>query len=205
MAYVYMHTRLDTDEVFYIGISSDNNDSTYKRAFSKKGRGKFWRDLTKNVLYKVDIILDGLTWNEACLKEIELIAKYGRRDLSLGTLVNLTKGGDGVNGYHHTEEHILKLKINATGSNNSNAKSCIHFNTNSIFKSLKEGCEHFDLNYKTQKNAILKKYSTAQFYFDNEYFERPTKEGISKKLSNIRVGEQNHRFGKPAWNKRETS
>ena len=51
MAYVYMHTRLDTNEVFYIGISSDNNDNTYKRAFSKKGRGKFWRDLTKNILY----------------------------------------------------------------------------------------------------------------------------------------------------------
>ena len=99
---------------------------------------------------------------------------------------------------------ILKLKINATGSKNSNAKTCIHFNTKTSFKSLKEGCEYFGLSYKTQKNAILKKYSTSQFYYDNEYFERPTKEEISKKLSKIRVGEQNHRFGKPAWNKRET-
>lgn len=196
MAYVYMHTRLDTNEVFYIGISSDNNDNTYKRAFSKKGRGKFWRDLTKNVLYKVNIIIDSLTWDEACLKEIELIAKYGRRDLSLGTLVNLTKGGDGVTGYHHNEERILKLKINATGSNNTNAKSCIHFDTNINFKSLKEGCEHFGLNYKTQKNAILKKYSTAQFYFDNEYFERPTKEQISKKLGLLRIGNQNWKGNK---------
>ena len=29
--------------------------------------------------------------------------------------------------------------------------------------------KNFGLNYKTQKNAILKKYSTAQFYFDNEH------------------------------------
>lgn len=204
MAYVYMHTRLDTDEVFYIGISSDNNDSTYKRAFSKKGRSKFWRDLTKNALYKVDIILDDLTWDKACLKEIELIAKYGRRDLSLGTLVNLTKGGDGVNGYYHNEERILKLKINATGSNNSNAKSCIHFDTKTSFKSLKEGCEYFGLNYKTQKNAILKKYSTAQFYFDNEYFERPTKEQISKKLGLLRIGNQNWKGNKKTLKEKQS-
>ena len=31
MAYVYKHTRLDTNEVFYIGIGSQNK---YKRAFS---------------------------------------------------------------------------------------------------------------------------------------------------------------------------
>ena len=204
MSYVYIHTRLDTNEIFYIGISSNNINGKYTRAFSKKGRGKFWRDLTKNILYKVDIVFDDLTWEEACSKEIELITKYCRRDLSLGKLVNLTNCRDGVNGYKHNDERILKLKINATRSKNSNAKTCIHFDTKTSFKSLKEGCEHFGLSYKTQKNAILKKYSTAQFYFDNEYFERPTKERISKKLSNIRVGEQNHRFGKPAWNKRKT-
>jgi hypothetical protein len=204
MSYVYIHTRLDTNEIFYIGISSNNINGKYTRAFSKKGRGKFWRDLTKNVLYKVDIIFDNLTWEEACSKEIELIAKHGRRDLSLGTLVNLTNGGDGVNGYQHNDERILKLKMNAEGSKNPNAKTCTHFDTKTSFKSLKEGCEYFGLNYKTQKNAILKKYSTAQFYFDNEYFERVTKEEISKKLSKIRVEEQNHRFGKPAWNKRKT-
>jgi hypothetical protein len=38
---------------------------------------------------------DDLTWEESCEKEIELIALYGRRDLGLGTLVNLTNGGEG--------------------------------------------------------------------------------------------------------------
>lgn len=191
MSYVYIHTRLDTNEIFYIGISSNNNNGKYTRAFSQKRRGKFWKDLTKNILYKVDIIFDNLTWEDACSKEIELINKYGRRDLSLGTLVNLTNGGDGVNGYQHNDERILKLKINAIGGKNPNAKTCTHFDTKINFNSLKEGCEYFNLNYKTQSNAILKKYSTAQFYFDNKYFEKPTKEQISKKLGLLRIGNQN--------------
>jgi hypothetical protein len=37
-----------------------------------------------------------LTWEEACEKEKEFIQLYGRRDLGLGTLVNMTDGGDGV-------------------------------------------------------------------------------------------------------------
>ena len=38
MAYVYKHTRLDTNEIFYIGIGSDNS---FNRAFSKKKRNNF--------------------------------------------------------------------------------------------------------------------------------------------------------------------
>ena len=34
MAYLYRHIRLDTNEIFYIGIGSDIN---YKRAFIKRG------------------------------------------------------------------------------------------------------------------------------------------------------------------------
>ena len=203
MSYVYIHTRLDTNEIFYIGISSNNNNNKYTRAFSKKGRGKFWKDLTKNILYKVDIVFDNLTWEKACLKEIELISKYGRRDLSLGTLVNLTNGGDGINGYRHNDERILKLKMNSKGSNNSNAKSCTHFNTKISFKSLKEGCEYFSLNYKNQTNAILIKYSTAQFYFNDKYFQRPNKEEISKKLGLLRIGNQNWKGNKKTLDERK--
>ena len=59
------------------------------------------------------------------------------------------------------------------------------------FGSLKEGCDYFNLSYKTQTSALKRKYSTAQFYFENEYFERPTKQSISKKLGELRVGNQN--------------
>jgi len=47
----------------------------------------------------------------AHLVEQELISKFGRKNLGLGTLLNLTDGGDGVSGIKHvrTAEHCRKL------------------------------------------------------------------------------------------------
>ena len=70
MAYVYKHIRKDRNEVFYIGIGTQDK---FKRAFSKIKRNDFWRNIASKTEYEVVIIYDGLTWEEACLKEIELI------------------------------------------------------------------------------------------------------------------------------------
>jgi hypothetical protein len=195
MAYVYKHIRVDKNEVFYIGIGSDNKGK-FTRAYSRKGRSKFWKDLTKNTQYKVEILHANITWKEACQKEKELILQYGRKDLSTGTLCNLTDGGDGVNGYTHNKERLFKLSKNSKGSNNPKAKSCVHFDTSMKFNCLKDGCEYFNLKYGSQASAIKRKQSTAQFYFENEYFERPTKEQISKKLGKLRIGNQNWKGSK---------
>jgi hypothetical protein len=91
MAVVYQHRRLDNNELFYIGIGK-----TEKRAYSKNGRNKYWNRVAFKVGYKVEIVLEGLTWKEACDKEKELIKEYGRKDLNTGILVNMTGGGDGT-------------------------------------------------------------------------------------------------------------
>jgi hypothetical protein len=95
MAYIYKHTRNDTNEVFYVGIGSGK---TYKRAYKKTGRNKFWQNIVNKTFYTVTIIEDKLSWEEACTKEIELIKMFGRRDLNKGSLVNLTDGGEGSKG-----------------------------------------------------------------------------------------------------------
>jgi len=95
---VYKHIRLDTNEVFYIGIGNP------KRPYNKNSRSDFWKRVTNKTDYKVEIIYSDLTWEEACEKEIELIEFYGRRDLGNGTLVNLTDGGEGISGYEMTNE-----------------------------------------------------------------------------------------------------
>jgi hypothetical protein len=92
MAYLYRHVRLDTNKVFYVGIGSDLN---YSRAHRKTTRNKFWNRIVEKTNYRVDIVLDNLSWEEARIKEIEFISIYGRRDIGIGTLVNLTDGGDG--------------------------------------------------------------------------------------------------------------
>jgi hypothetical protein len=110
MAYLYRHIRLDTNEVFYVGIG------TYlKRCFDKTRRNKFWKNIISKTKYRVDIVFQDIPREEAIIKEIEFIALYGRRDLGLGTLVNLTNGGDSGGGEQNkgrvfTNEHIQKLK-----------------------------------------------------------------------------------------------
>ena len=50
------------------------------------------------------MIAENLSEQAAFDLEIELIAKYGRKDLGTGILRNLTDGGDGASGYRYTEE-----------------------------------------------------------------------------------------------------
>ena len=99
MAVVYRHIRLDKNEVFYIGIGI-----TDKRAYDKRKRNNYWNNITSKSKYRVDILFDDLTYQQAKEKEIEFIKFYGRKDLGLGTLCNMTDGGDGSTGYKPTEE-----------------------------------------------------------------------------------------------------
>lgn len=109
MAYVYKHIRLDTNEVFYVGIGTQDK---YKRAFSKRSRNVFWKNITSKTEYLVEIISDNITWEEACIKEKQLILELGRRDLKLGTLVNMTDGGDGTINVKHSRQWYEKQKEN---------------------------------------------------------------------------------------------
>lgn len=113
MAYVYRHIRLDKNEPFYIGIGSDDN---YNRAKTSTRRNKHWLNISK-FWFEVDILFDNLTWNEACEKEKEFIALYGRSDLGKGVLCNLTNGGDGVLGriFKHSEDSKLKMSKTRKG------------------------------------------------------------------------------------------
>ena len=113
MAYLYRHIRLDKNEPFYIGIGSDEN---YNRAKTNTRRNKHWFNISK-FGFEVDILFDNLTWDEACEKEKEFIALYGRSDLGKGVLCNLTNGGDGVLGriFKHSEDSKLKMSKTRKG------------------------------------------------------------------------------------------
>jgi hypothetical protein len=114
MAYVYQHIRLDTDEVFYIGIGSDT-EGKYIRAYKKNGRNLHWNHIVNKVGYRVEILKDGISWEEAYEEEKRFIKLYGRRNLNEGNLVNLTDGGDGTMGAIVSEETRLKLSELAKG------------------------------------------------------------------------------------------
>ena len=99
MAYIYKHIRKDTGDVFYIGIGK-----TKRRATDRNNRNDRWTKVVNKVGFEVEIINDGLSWEEACETEKKLIKEYGRADLGEGKLVNMTDGGDGINNYSHSDE-----------------------------------------------------------------------------------------------------
>lgn len=107
MTYVYQHIRLDTNEIFYIGISRGKK---YNRANLKVRRNPYWTNIINKTNYKVEIIYDDISWEEACIIEKRLIAKYGRKDNNTGILSNMTDGGEGKVNVVYTEEQKEKLK-----------------------------------------------------------------------------------------------
>lgn len=129
MAYLYRHIRLDKNVPFYIGIGNDNNGK-YVRAFhgAKSRRcSRIWKRIVAKTPYEVEIILDNLSWKDACKKEIEFIALYGRIDKGTGSLANQTDGGEGVLGLIQSKESIKRSTEKRKGriqSAEERAKRC---------------------------------------------------------------------------------
>jgi hypothetical protein len=107
MAYVYRHIRFDKNEPFYIGISRGAKPNNH-RAKSSQGRNVIWKNIANKTEWDVEIMMDGLTWGEAKLKEIEFVKLYGRINKKTGILSNMTDGGDGGLGVLISEESRIK-------------------------------------------------------------------------------------------------
>jgi len=111
--YVY-ELRLD-GRVFYVGkgtgkrLTSHHQEARLPRATARVYRKirKIWRQGQDFEAVKVR---EGLSHEEAFRVEIELIAKYGRRNLC-----NLTDGGEGGKGYKPSKESRRKMSVSQTG------------------------------------------------------------------------------------------
>jgi hypothetical protein len=93
MAIVYQHKRKDNDEIFYVGIGKNESRAYVKYEGS---RGPAWRNYISKYEYVIEITHKDISWEEACSIEKYLISFYGRKDLGLGKLVNMTNGGEGI-------------------------------------------------------------------------------------------------------------
>lgn len=115
--YVYRHIRLDKNEPFYVGIGNKKN---YERAYQTKPdrRNQIWGKVFNKTNIRIEILLEGLTKNQASEKEQEFIKLYGRIDLNTGILCNMTDGGDGIWNCIRSEETKEKLRQQKLGNKN---------------------------------------------------------------------------------------
>lgn len=103
---VYQHRRLDTDDIFYIGIGKSK-----KRAFikCKYARNKYWTKIKNKTEYNIEILHENVSLDLACQIEIYLINYYGRSDLKKGKLCNMTDGGEGCNNLSKESRERINL------------------------------------------------------------------------------------------------
>lgn len=168
MYYVYKHTRLDKNEVFYIGIGTkptgkvlanlgNTHRALYYRAYEKKkSRNAYWKNIIAKTDYKIEIIFETNNIQLVKQKEIELIALYKN------TLCNLTAGGEGIESYKHTQETKEKIRNAGLGRK---------MPLNSVIKSNKRKYKKI-IMYKENFEKLFDSLQEASIYLGNEKYFR---------------------------------
>lgn len=166
--YIYLHINPLRNEIFYVGKGCG------KRAFSKSGRSSFWKNIVKKYGYIVDIVEDNLTEDEAFKREVFYIKKIGRRDLGLGTLINMTDGGEIGNNRYRTLDHRTNLSKSLKGRvytddykiNMSKVQKDRLLNMTEEYK--KNMTKHIDRNGVKHSDESKFKMSNTRKNFDND-------------------------------------
>jgi hypothetical protein len=104
--YTYVHKKMDTGEVFYVGKGIN------KRAWDTLHRNKFWQNVVKKHGFTAEIVSYWDSEQDALNQEVELISKHKATGAKL---CNLTAGGDGIVGLKRTKEHNKKISISKIG------------------------------------------------------------------------------------------
>lgn len=99
--YVYIHRRLDTGDIFYVGKGSR------RRAWSSDRRNTWWKNVANKSGFDVEIWAEGL--EESCAFELEkkLIALFSKLGFPL---TNLSEGGEGNSGYKYQGDQLVRLQ-----------------------------------------------------------------------------------------------
>ena len=112
--YVYVYTDPSRNEPIYVGMGQK------KRAWyhlKRKDMHPFVQRLQKmvhaGVVPEITFLAQGIDEELADLVEVEAIAKFGRKDLGRGPLLNLTDGGDGLKNV----SEATRLKIGEASRN----------------------------------------------------------------------------------------
>lgn len=114
---VYLHTNKENDKK-YVGITSrDKAEQRWCDGRGYKSNPRFFSAIKKYGWdgFLHEILYEGLSEDDAKLKEIELISLLNTQDEDYG--YNMTSGGDGTYGYHPSEQTRRKQSISRMREN----------------------------------------------------------------------------------------
>lgn len=152
---VYRHIRPDKNEPFYVGIAKEGNGRP-----RDKRRNDYWLDIvnSNDGQFEVEEVLNGLSLEQACQKEIEFIALYGRIPEGTGILANILPGGEIGIANTMTEDTKKLLAKRMTGneyakgySHTPSARECMRASKKGNTYSL--GYKHTEQTRKLQSKA----------------------------------------------------
>ncbi|MES2030839.1 MAG: hypothetical protein V4477_16790 [Pseudomonadota bacterium] len=117
--YVYVYRDASGSDPVYVGKGTEDKRGPCSRAlfhWRHASRNKFFqahlRSLRKAGLAPVIEIVGRFHSEEQAFDcEVSTIAGFGRRDLGLGSLLNLSDGGEGPVGFRHTREAREKIGV----------------------------------------------------------------------------------------------
>lgn len=191
MFYVYQYLR-ENGTPYYIG----------------KGKGKrawqpHFRSNNANMVptdeNRIEIIKDNLTEAEANQLEINLIKKFGRKDLGTGILTNLTNGGEGVAGSIRPQLAIDSQRAKITGIKRPKEVIEKISKTNTGKKRSEETKRKLSESHK----GIIQSEETKRKRSEKlKGIVRP--EALKKQWSESKKGEKNPMYGKSSSRKGKT-
>jgi hypothetical protein len=192
MHYLYRHIRLDTNQVFYIGVGTKTRQNTFLtiksefyRAYDFKKRNIVWKRIAAKTEIKVEIVFESDDLVFIQQKEKEFICLYGRIINNTGSLANLAEGGD-------SQSFNMNVKVKQLTLENEVVK---------IWDQLKD--IEKELGYlKTNIVKCCRKKQLTAYGYKWEYADNNTYDDIYP--STARKKSQNNRVGIYVTNGTET-
>ena len=168
--YVYLHRRVDTGEVFYVGCATKyahrrGLKSQYSRAYDFRQRKPEWFAVWAEAGgMSVEFVQEFAVRAEALALEVALIVRYGRADRGRGGLVNHTDGGNGMPGFKDRPESrrmksatklgALNPMYGKTGAAHPMSRPVIHTQYGVFYESVEEAAAGFGYKMKTLYNWL---------------------------------------------------
>lgn len=152
---VYLLIDPSKDEVFYVGKGAPKRPYDHEKTAAATQKlyptaNKIRQLLKRGLRPRIKIVASELSDEEACKLEVALIKQHGRKLYEGGTLLNMTRGGDGLSGHVLSKEHRRKIGLKTRGHKAPNKRKVYQYTLSGKFlrewDSLREAAQSLEVS-----------------------------------------------------------